>query len=164
MNIEDKIRELLPIATYYKTDIDPSVDLDSIVGSIPCKFHGEKHGASFSYSKEKNVCSCFGKCHFTEDVIGLHMRWHKLADRDEAIDSLCSRLNIERGRIELVRKKDDVKYYEARKTSLLNQSELLARNIDAILELDYLMSQLKTDGEIIQDLENFIERHGGKVR
>lgn len=164
MRVEDKIKEMLPIPTYYKTDIDPSVDLNSIVGSIPCKFHNEKHGASFSYSKEKKVCSCFGRCHFTEDVIGLHQRWHKLESREEAIDSLCNRLGIEKGRIGLVRAKDEIKFYEVEKTSLLNKCERLAKDIETILELDYLMSQLKSDSELIEDLKQFVERHGGRLR
>lgn len=161
MNTEDIIKERISIPEYYKENIDHEVDLEKITGSIPCRLHGEKHGASFSYSKNKKVCSCFGRCHFTGDVIELHRRWQKLKDREEAIQSLASILNIEIGRATLERHKTKLNGFMIEKTSLLNKAETLARDLNSILELDYLMSQYKEDSEIIGDLKKFIERHGG---
>lgn len=163
MRLEDKIKQAITIPVYHKRYINDKIDLDEITGSIPCDIHHEKHGASFSYNKELKVWSCWGKCHKTGDVIDLHQKWYNLPNRDEATKSLALILNITEDRMELVRHKAKVNILRTDMIKYLNRAEALVNNIDACIELDYLMSQLKTDSETIDDLKDFIKRHGGRV-
>ena len=84
---------LLSIPDYFKTYVNPEVDLD-LQPSQPCPFHNEKTGKSFSYSRQLNIWRCFGQCHCGGDVIDLHRLNYKLKDRAAAKASLYKILGI----------------------------------------------------------------------
>ena len=62
--------KLPSIPAYYQTYVDPKVNLEN-TPSIPCTFHNEVSGKSFSYSNTLNVWRCWGACHCGGDVIDL---------------------------------------------------------------------------------------------
>lgn len=168
MRLADKVKKTISLSQYYQRYIDKDVDLDADADSgketRPCKIHGEKEGGSFSYKKSKGIVSCFGKCHmFGADVIGLHQKWFKLNDRDTATKHLADLIGVKEDITDLKRPEAKINKLLVDKTVYLNRAESLVKDIDSCIELDYLMSQLKNDSEIIVDLKSFIERHGGKV-
>ena len=155
------ISDKLPtIPDYYKKFVDPAVDLN-LVKSLPCPFHREKTGKSFSYSKELGVWRCWGQCHCGGDVIDLHNLNYGFKSRDKAKESLFKlydikmeeTLTFEQEEVE-VNPKD---VYRRRVYSLAVQ---LATEPDSWLELDYILSKVPYD---VRELEVFCASKGHPI-
>lgn len=86
--------KLPTIPEYFKAHVDNKIDLNK-ERAIPCPFHNETHGKSFTYSKEKKIFRCWGACHTGGDVIALHMLNMHLKSRDEAKRSLYKLYDID---------------------------------------------------------------------
>ena len=81
------------VPQYFKQYVDSKVDLD-VTPSIPCPFHHEVNGKSFTYSKQLGVWRCWGACHCGGNVVDLHKLNYRIKSRAEAEESLCRLLGI----------------------------------------------------------------------
>lgn len=155
--IEDKLPS---IPQYFKDHVDPSIDLEK-TPSIPCPFHNETEGKSFSYSKQLGICRCFGKCHFGGGVIELHKMNYHLKTKEEAKKSLCSLYNIVFDE-ELTFEKEEIKVDEkdVYRRSAYALSVNLARKPEDWIELDYILSKVPYD---VRELEVFCAKHGHPI-
>lgn len=161
----DEIKSRLTIPDYFKSDINPNIDLtESFFGKdgtkyrpglIPCPFHKEDT-PSFSYSEERGIWRCFGKCHCGGDVIRLHQVNRHLATYESAVDELCKRLHIDRTVIDFTEQELYVDVKKVRLQSLQTQAESYIKNIDDMLELDYIRTKFVAIEEQIADLNQFI--------
>lgn len=141
--------KLPSIPDYFKRYVDPKVDLNE-TPSIPCPFHNEVNGKSFSYSRQLNIWRCFGACHCGGDVVDLHRLNYRFRTRDEAKKSLYRDYNISLVD-ELTFKKEEVfvepKVVEQR--YVYGVAVNLAKTVDDWLELDYIVSKVPYDvGEL----------------
>lgn len=144
------------IPEYYKRYVNKDVDLDNTPHQ-PCPFHGETHGKSFSY--KDGIWSCFGACHvYGADVIELHRRNYKLKSREEAELSLRKIYGLPLLKIPTFKKKEIiVEPEQVHRVSIYNRALKLATNVDAWLELDYIVSKVPYD---VAELELFCEKYG----
>lgn len=145
------------IPDYFRNYVDPQTDLIA-TPHIPCPFHNEQHGKSFSYNIEKKIWRCFGECHCGGDVIDLHRLNKRFRTREEAKLSLYAMFGIKE---EIVTnferepvKADENEVYRNR---LYNRALQLAKTPDDWIELDYLLSQVPFAKE---DLERFCRIRG----
>ncbi len=144
------------IPDYFKKYVDKSIDL-SATPHIPCPFHGEIHGKSFSF--KDGIWSCFGACHvYGADVIELHRRNYKLGSREEAELSLRRLYGLPLRAVPTFRKRE-VKVSEEHITglALYNRALKCATDPNSWLELDYILSKVPYD---IAELELFCNEHG----
>ena len=151
----EELDEYIDIPTYYKRFVDDSVDLN-ITKNIPCKFHGEVNGKSFTYSPEKKVFRCWGACRCGGKGVQLHrLNFHLHSDK-EAEESLCKILGLQVDKtVTLVRPKvHDPNMEAVELNSLIAKCERRAKTPEQWVELDYVMSQYPVDKE---KLELFLE-------
>ena len=143
------------IPEYYMKYIDSSVNLLDEPKQC-CPFHKE-NTPSFSYSIEKGVCSCFGKCHaYGMDVIELHRRNFKLGSRDEAEKSLRSLYQVpaikslkQLGKLNTIVNEEKVE-----DERLYNEACTLANCPERWIELDYVMQKIPLNTVELQCLVN----------
>lgn len=149
------------IPEYFKQYVDPSIDL-AVTSNIPCPFHGEKHGKSFSYKADGNIWSCFGACHvFGADVITLHKMNYKFHTREEAEDSLYALYGLVKNTTPTFKKEDVVANQEdVHRRRMLSRSLSLATTPDDWMELDFIVSQVPYN---VKDLERFCASKGFDV-
>ena len=95
------------IPQYFKEHVDRDIDL-ATTPSIPCPFHNEVHGRSFSFSAQLGVWRCFGQCHCGGDVIDLHRLNHHLKSRREAEKSLCAMYGVTLSQIDFKKRKLEI--------------------------------------------------------
>ena len=147
---------MLPtIPEYFKAYVDRSVDL-TVTKNIPCPFHGEKAGKSFTYSPDKQVWRCWGACHTGGDVIKLHQLNYHLKSYQDAKVSLYNLLGLQDElkpsfapkKLRLTPKENERKALYARACKLA--AELSPKQW---LQLDYILSKVPFDSD---ELENFI--------
>lgn len=145
------------IPEYFKKFVDPKVDLDKYP-QIPCPFHDEKKGRSFSYSREKKVWRCFGQCHCGGDVIALHQLNHRLKSREEAKLSLYSiyGVKVQQG-IEFQKKTYEIDEKSVHRKRVYSIALSLAKDVESWLELDYILSKVPYD---VKELEAFCSARG----
>lgn len=157
-----KITEQLPsVPDYFMMYVDSKIDLNT-QKSIACPFHGETKGKSFSYSPTLGIWRCWGACHCGGDVIDLHKLNYRLRTREEAEKSLCAICGIEL-KLDLSFEREtptvDAKVvYRNRLYALANS---IAKDPDAWIELDYIMSKAPFDEK---ELEVFCAKHGFPVQ
>ena len=145
----------IDIPEYYKRFCDPDVDLN-IERSIPCKFHNEQHGKSFSYSPEKHIFRCWGQCHCGGGVVQLHKLNFHLRTDEEAEESLCAILGIEPSKKEFgVLPEVHVNEENVKLRTLTARAIRKAKSVDQWLELDYIMSKVPVS---VEDLEVFCNK------
>lgn len=161
--LEQHIKKAIDIPTYFLRFVDNKINLVD-TPSICCPFHDEDT-PSFSYSHDKGVWSCFGSCKAGGDVINMHKKNRGLRTREEAINSLARELNIDRRTLGFVapdyddyRNKTVAKY----KSKLIIASNK-AKTVEQWLELDYLVSFNKPYDEMIEDLDDFINRSSSRA-
>lgn len=148
------VGKLPTIPEYFKKYINQNVDLAATPKQC-CPFHKEET-PSFSYSAEKQICTCFGACHRTWDLIGLHQRNYGFSTRKEAEDSLFSlygivRVNsLEENKVEFTANKDRIKEDETYQLALVK-----ANTVERWLELDYVMSKNPLD---LMELKRLISK------
>ena len=147
------------IPDYYRKEIDPKVNLLE-TPSIPCQFHHEVSGKSFSYSLEKDVWRCWGQCQCGGDVIDLHKLHMRMRTRKEAEESLIKRYNLQK---HIMYDFKEIPIPEVSETAvelnrLYNRAVDLAAKADikVWLELDYVMSQQPLSASL---LKTFCETH-----
>jgi DNA primase len=85
---------MLSIPEYYSQFVDNRVDL-TLTPQIPCPFHNEQHGKSFSYSNQRGIWRCFGACKAGGDVFDLHALNFHLKSRQDAVTHLCDLLGVQ---------------------------------------------------------------------
>ena len=147
----------ITIPEYFKAYVDKSVDL-TVTKNIPCPFHNEKEGKSFTYSPDKQVWRCWGACHMGGDVIRLHQLNYHLKSYQDAKVSLYNLLGLQ----------DELKpSFEPRKVkinpeynkrhAIYAKACSLAKTPEQWLELDYIMSKVPYD---IEELKTFISVNG----
>jgi len=149
--------KLLDIPTYFSKYVDKRINL-RLTPNIPCPFHGEVHGKSFSYSETKGIWRCWGQCHSGGDVVALHRLNYKFPNYEAAKRDLYKRegLRIDTITFETPELKVDDNLVHSR--TLYNRAVTLARestNVDDWVDLDYIVSQVDfTD----KDLEQYLLR------
>lgn len=151
----DKIMEKLPsIPEYFRKFVDPSIDLDK-THNIPCPFHREQSGKSFTYSAELGKWRCWGACHAGGDVIDLHRLNHRYASRDEAKKSIYKLYGLTvNTKPSFERTEPKVNELDVERRSVYSQAIHLAKTVDDYVELDYIMSQVPYD---VDTLKQFIQ-------
>lgn len=154
------LNKLPTIPQYFQQYVDPKIDL-SVTSSIPCPFHNEKVGKSFSYSKTLNVWRCWGQCHCGGDVIDLHRLNYRLKSKKDAEESLCAVLHIKpETSVSFEEKKVEVDEREVYRRRVYATALKLANTPDDWLELDYILSKVPYD---VRELEVFCNTHGYSV-
>lgn len=139
------LKQLITIPQYYMKYCDSNVDLDK-TSNIPCKFHGEQHGKSFTYSPSKKVWRCWGQCHCGGDVVELHKLNFRLRSRQEAEKSLAGLLGVKLDAPQFGIKPEvhiDDRVVEEKR--LIQKAIRKAKTVEEWLELDYIMSQYPVD-------------------
>lgn len=151
--------KLPSIPSYFKTYVDPKVNLDE-TSSIPCPFHNEVSGKSFTYSKQLNVWRCWGACHCGGDVIDLHRLNYRFKTKDEARRSLYQMFGISLTE-ELSFEKKEIEVDEAdvhRRRVYAAAVNLAQRgNSKDWLELDYIVGKVPYD---VKELEVYCTSRG----
>ena len=144
------------IPDYYKKYVDKSVDLN-VTSHVPCPFHGETHGKSFSY--KDGIWSCFGACHvYGADVIEMHRRNYKLKSRDEAEISLRRLYGLPLRKVPTFKKKEvEVSTERVHSLALYNRALKCATEPESWVELDYILSKVPYD---VSELELFCNKYG----
>ena len=145
--------KLLTIPEYFQAYVDPNIDLN-IVHNIPCPFHHEESGKSFTYSVDKGIWRCWGACHAGGDVIALHQLHYGLHSRDDAKRSLYKLLGIEEA-LKPTFEKEEVYINEQdiHRREVYTKALHCAKTVDDWIELDYLVGQVPYD---VDALEQFI--------
>lgn len=151
------LEKLPTIPQYFQQYVDIKINLDN-TPSIPCPFHSEKTGKSFSYSKQLGIWRCFGSCHRGGDVIDMHQLNYHIKSYEEAAKSLCSLYGIqfevaptfERETV----KADEREVYRRR---LLASANAVATTPDDWIELDFIVSKYPYD---TAELELFCSSRG----
>ncbi len=152
---------LISIPQYFRDYVDPEVDLET-QPTQPCPFHNEKNGKSFSYSKRLGIWRCFGQCHCGGDVIDLHRLNYKLANRDDAKESLYRILGIKlEDEISFVKEEIEVNEQDVHRRRVYALALSLAKQPDDWLDLDYILSKVPYD---VTELEVFCASRGCPVR
>lgn len=149
------VDDIIDIPTYYNKYVDKTVDLN-VTKNIPCKFHGEVSGKSFTYSGDKKVWRCWGACHCGGGVVQLHRLNYRLRSDEEALSSLRKILGLREERNITLNKP---KQYEPNNAeveiqSLIAKCNRKAKTVEQQLELDYIMSQYPVTKE---QLELYLE-------
>lgn len=144
------VNKALPsIPEYFKAYVDPKIDLGQ-TPQIPCPFHNEQHGKSFSYKAELGMWRCFGACHSGGDVIDLHRLNYKMKSKEEAKKSLYGLYGIpliEKPNFE--KQEINVNQETVRARRLYAMALKLSKTIDDWIELDYILSKVPYDsGEL----------------
>jgi len=153
----------ITIPEYFKTYVDPSVDL-TVTHNVPCPFHNEQSGKSFTYSADKNIWRCWGACHFGGDVFALHQLHYHLHTRESAIKSLYKLLGkdyelvptFEKRAVHIDKTMVERNTLYARACEIANN----LKDIDAYIELDYILSKVPFDTD---DIKNYIQKYEVKV-
>lgn len=145
------------IPEYFKKYVNANIDLD-IDNAIPCPFHHEEHGKSFTWSPTKKVFRCWGACHTGGDVINLHKLNYRFKTREEAKKSLYEMYQIS-DTPTFVRKEVEANPTEVRNRVAYANAISMAKTIDDYIELDYIMSMSPVD---TARLETFVMVRKGK--
>ena len=157
----DNLLDKLPsVPDYFKLYVDRDIDLNN-VKSIPCPFHGETHGKSFSYTPVLGKWRCWGACHCGGDVIDLHRLNYRLRTREEAKASLCALLGIRpTTELSFERVTPTVDAKEVYRNRLYALAVSIAKEPDAWIKLDYILSKAPFD---TRELEVFCAEQGFPV-
>lgn len=141
------------VPEYFKAYVDPTIDLD-ITHNIPCPFHHEKSGKSFTYSPEKQIWRCWGACHTGGGIIELHQLNYKIRTKEDAKRSLYKLLGMEEELLPKFEKQEvHVDETDVKRRVAYAKALKCATTPDDWLKLDYILSQVPYD---IGDLNNFI--------
>ena len=147
--------QLPSIPSYFRDYVDSKVDLD-IMRSIPCPFHGETKGKSFTYSPSLNKWRCWGACHCGGDVIDLHRLNYKLKSRSDAKLSLYALYGLTADVHSMLQERNvQPKESEVAERTLIAKA-LRMVTPDTWVDLDYIMSETPLDTE---KLEVFVNEH-----
>lgn len=152
----------MTIPEYFKAYVDKSVDL-TVTKNIPCPFHNEKEGKSFTYSPEKQIWRCWGACHTGGDVIKLHQLNYHLKSYQDAKVSLYKLLGIqEELKPSFQKPKVRINPVDNERRVLYSMANRIASEGDyhTWLELDYIMSKVPYNTD---ELKTFIMKHGGTL-
>lgn len=145
------------IPDYFKSYVDDNTDLN-ITPHIPCPFHNETTGQSFSYSSERNIWRCFGACHCGGDVVDLHRLNYKLRNRNEAEKSLCRLLGVSFVKKPVFKVESvEIDEEDVHRRSVYVNALNVARTPDDWVELDYILSKVPYD---VAELELFCKSRG----
>ncbi len=148
------------IPEYFRDYVDKSVDLET-TPSIPCPFHNEQTGKSFSYSRQLGIWRCFGACHCGGDVIQLHKLNYKLQSNQEAKESLYKIYGINLiGELKFEREEVKPDLRDAYRRRVYTAAVNVAKTVDDWLELDYVVSQVPYD---VVQLEDFCIHRGVQI-
>ena len=145
------------IPQYFKEYVDSNIDLDK-TPSIPCPFHNEKSGKSFSYSRNLNIWRCFGQCHRGGSVVDLHQLNHGIKSRKEAEKALYALYELPYNET-LSFEKEEVKVNEndVHRRRVYATAVDIAKTPDDWDELDYILSKVPYD---VKELEVFCSAKG----
>lgn len=139
------LAKLPTIPQYFQQYVDPKVSLDN-TPSIPCPFHGERTGKSFSYSKAMNIWRCFGACHKGGDVIQLHQLNYKIKTYDDAAKELCNLVGVNYVQpISFEADVIEVNENDVYRRRLLASACEVAKTAEDYVELDYIVSKYPYD-------------------
>lgn len=151
--------KLPSIPMYFKTYVDPKVNLDE-TSSIPCPFHNESSGKSFTYSRQLNVWRCWGACHCGGDVIDLHRLNYRFKTKDEAKRSLYQICGISVSESLTFEKEEiEVSEEDVHRRRVYAAAVNLARKGTSKdwLELDYIVGKVPYD---VSELEVYCASRG----
>lgn len=154
--------KLPSIPEYFKQFVDSTVDLE-VTPSIPCPFHKETHGKSFSYSKALGIWRCFGACHSGGDVIALHKLNKHFKSREEAASSLYKIYGVtftEELESLMEDRKVEPDLTDAHRRRVYSAALRVAKTPDDYDDLDYILSKYPFD---VKELEVFCSSRGALV-
>lgn len=155
--MENLLDKLPSVPDYFKNYVDKDIDLAN-VKSIPCPFHNETHGKSFSYAPMLGKWRCWGACHCGGDVIDLHRLNYRLRTREEAKASLCAMLGIRPDtELSFERVTPTVDAKEVYRNRLYALAVSIAKEPDAWEKLDYILGKAPFD---TRELEVFCAEQG----
>lgn len=145
------------IPQYFKQYVNSKIDLD-VTSSIPCPFHHEVNGKSFTYSKQLGVWRCWGACHCGGNVVDLHKLNYRIKSRAEAEESLCRLLSIKMEvKFSIEKEEVNVDETDVYRRRVYNLACSLAKDPDSWIELDYIVSKVPFD---VKELEVFCASKG----
>lgn len=154
MAVEDRLPS---IPDYFKQYVDPKVNLE-ITPQIPCPFHNEVSGKSFSYSRQLHIWRCFGACHCGGDVIDLHRLNYRMKTRDEAKRAIYTLYGITaKDALEFDKKAINVNPTDVERRRVYAAALNVAKTPDDYIELDYIVSKVPYD---VKELEVFCSARG----
>lgn len=143
---ERLIKDKITIPVYYKKYINHAIDLTS--SPKQCCFNHHENTPSFSYSVEKDIWSCFGKCKiFGADVITMCQLHQHLYCRADAVEFLKRELHLIEPKKKInpkdLLKREEIEIDENFLTHSIeyNIACKTAKTIDDYIKLDYIMSQ-----------------------
>ena len=147
---KELLSKLPSIPDYYMQYVDRTTNLDS-TPTVPCPFHNEQSGKSFSYSKTLGIWRCFGACHRGGDVIDLHMLNYKHKTYEDAAKSLCQMVGVSYESVPTF-ERETVKAdeNEVHRRRLLHNAMELAHTPEDYEELDYIVSKYPYDAHELE--------------
>lgn len=145
------------IPEYFKKYVNPNIDLET-ENSIPCPFHKEVHGKSFTYSPSKKIFRCWGACHTGGDVIELHRLTNKIKTREEAKISLYEMCGVDM-RPTFTKRVVTANPEEVKERVAYANALRAAKTLEDWVELDYIMSFYPLDVNRLEVFTNV--RNGG---
>lgn len=149
--------KLPSVPEYFKEHVDPKIVLEK-TPYIPCPFHNEKTGKSFSYSKNLGIWRCFGACHCGGDVVMLHKLNHRMKTREEAERALYALYDLPYRKVtSFERKPVTFNENDAYRRYLYATALRVTKTVDDYLELDYLLSKVPFDTD---ELTVYCTAHG----
>lgn len=155
----ERIRNSVSIPEYFKTYIDPSINLAETL-KILCPFH-EDNTPSFTYSPEKGIARCWSGPHCGGgDVVWMHQRNYKIGTREEAIESLAKLLNIKDTEAIFTNLPTKCDFQKIKFETLLTRANRASKGSEDWILLDQLMSVWKPAHELVADLELFLKVRG----
>lgn len=150
-------KSLPSIPDYFRMYVDQNINLAD-TPQIPCPFHKEVHGKSFSYKADLGIWRCFGACHTGGDVIELHRLNYKMKSREEAKKSLYQMYGIDLIEKPNFEKKEiEVNQSTVHSRRVYAMALKLAKEVDDWIELDYILSKIPYD---VKELEVFCTARG----
>lgn len=148
------MRTTLPtIPEYMQKHVDPNIDLITRP-NIPCPFHHEEHGQSFTYSPVRQRFRCWGKCHTGGDVIALHKLHMHLRSYDEAKVSLYTLYGVKPDTPTFIREEVKVNQADIDYRIAYARALRVATTPEDYIELDYVMSLYPPDTEMLMAFYN----------
>lgn len=146
--------KLPTIPEYFQRFVNKNVDLETET-SIPCPFHHEQKGKSFTYSPSKGIFRCWGACHTGGDVYELHRLNFRLRTKAEAKKSLNLIYGIDEMEFSMEKPEVHVRESVVNEKVLYGKALRCARTITDKVELVQIMSVVPVD---IAQLENYVNR------
>lgn len=146
--------KLPTIPEYFQRFVNSKIDLETET-SIPCPFHHEQKGKSFTYSPFKRIFRCWGACHTGGDVYELHRLNFKFKTKAEAKKSLNQIYGINELEFSMEKPEVHVRESVVNEKVLYGKALRCARTVADKVELAQIMSVVPVE---VEQLESYVNR------